>query len=80
MANIVKATSKGQVTLPSKWRKNFDTDRYLIKEKGNTLIISPLEVDELEDNHWETVFDAKRDHAGKGIPISELIRLLKKTL
>lgn len=80
MANIVKATSKGQVTLPAKWRKNFDTDRFLVKEKGNALIITPLNIDKLEDENWETVFDAKRDHAGKGIPIDEFIRVLKKTL
>ena len=80
MTMIVKATKKGQVTLPSKWRKNFDTNQYLVKEKGNTLIITPLEVDDLEEKNWETIFDAKRDHHGKGIPLDEFIRLLKKTL
>ncbi len=80
MTNIVKATSKGQVTLPSKWRKRFDTNRFLIKEKDNSLIITPLEVDDLEDGHWETVFDANRDNGGKAVPIDEFIRILKKTL
>ena len=80
MTTIVKATSKGQVTLPSKWRKHFDTDRYLIKENGSTLIITPLDVDKLEDENWEVVFDAKKHNGGKGIPVDEFIRVLKKTL
>lgn len=80
MTTIVKTTSKGQITLPSKWRKSFDTDRFLIKEKADSLIITPLEVKSLEDERWETVFDAKRDNAGKGVSIETLIRALKKTL
>lgn len=78
MTTIVKATSKGQVTLPSKWRKNFATDRYLVKEKDNTLIISPFEIESAEQ--WETIFDAKRDNKGKGVGIDEFMRVLKKTL
>ncbi len=80
MSTIVKATKKGQVTLPAKWRKNFETDRFLIKENGSSLLITPLEVDALEDEKWEIVFDAKRDNKGKGIPINDFIKTLKKTL
>ncbi|MFC1788093.1 AbrB/MazE/SpoVT family DNA-binding domain-containing protein [Patescibacteria group bacterium] len=81
MTNIVKATSKGQVTLPAKWRKNFDTDRFLIKTKGDSLIITPLNIDELEeDGEWTTIFDADRDNDGKGVPIDEFIKAIKNTL
>ena len=80
MSKVVKATSKGQVTLPAKWRKRFDTDRFLIKEEGSVLIISPLEVDRLESEHWETIFDAERDNAGQGVVIDEFIAALKSTL
>ena len=78
MTTIVKATSKGQVTLPSKWRKNFETDRYLIKEKDNTLIITPFQIEEHEQ--WETIFDAKRDNKGKGVAMNDFLRALRKTL
>ncbi|MEK7451936.1 MAG: AbrB/MazE/SpoVT family DNA-binding domain-containing protein [Patescibacteria group bacterium] len=80
MMNIVKTTSKGQVTLPMRWRKKFPANRYTIKEVDDTLIIAPLEIESLEDENWRTVFDAKRDHEGKGIPVDQLIRLLKRTL
>jgi bifunctional DNA-binding transcriptional regulator/antitoxin component of YhaV-PrlF toxin-antitoxin module len=80
MNTIVKTTSKGQVTLPAKWRKNFDTNRYLIKENGNELIITPLEVEALETEQWEVIFDAKRDNKGKGVPIDDFVKILRKTL
>lgn len=80
MTTVVRATSKGQVTLPAAWRKNFDTDRFLIKAQGNMLTITPLEIDALEDEHWETVFDAKRDNGGKGIALDAFMKALKKTL
>ena len=80
MSHVAKATSKGQITLPAKWRKNFDTDRFLIKENGNALIITALDVDVLQEDEWETIFDAKRDTKGKGIPINKFMKALKKTL
>ena len=80
MTSIVKTTSKGQVTLPMSWRKKFQTNRYTMKEINDTLVISPLEVESLEEENWTTVFDAKQDHDGKGVPIDELIETLKKTL
>lgn len=80
MTHLVKATDKGQVTLPAPWRKRFDTNRYVLKENGDSLVITPLAVEALEDGTWETVFDAKRDNGGKGVPIDALIKTLKKTL
>ncbi|EKD33257.1 MAG: hypothetical protein ACD_76C00057G0002 [uncultured bacterium] len=80
MTSIVKATTKGQITLPAKWRRNFDTDRFLIKEQNKSLIVTPLDVDSLEDENWETVFDANKHNKGKGVPIDEFIKILKKTL
>ena len=80
MFSVVKATSKGQVTLPMKWRKNFLTDRFLLKEKGNTLVISPVDVGDLDEEGWETIFDATEHNQGKGIPIDEMIQALKNSL
>ena len=80
MKIVVKATSKGQITLPAKWRKQSDSNQYLLKEDGESLVITPLEVDRLEEEGWETIFDAKRDNNGKGVPLKDLIHTLKKTL
>ncbi len=80
MTRIVKATSKGQVTLPAKWRKLFPTNQYLIKEEARSLIITPIQTEDLDEGNWEVLFDATRDNGGKGIPAEEMIRLLKKTL
>jgi len=77
---IVKATSKGQITLPAKWRKNFDTNQYIIKDTGSTLEISPFNLESIVQQDEYTVFDAIRDNKGKGIKAKDLTRLLKKTL
>lgn len=73
----MKATSKGQITLPAKWRKNFDTDHYLVKQNKGELLIKPLEIDEVS-GEWEVIFNAERDNDGKGIPAKELAHILKK--
>ncbi len=81
MATIVKATSKGQVTLPAKWRRGFDTNQFLIKELGDKLIISPIDMDQIDkEEEWTTIFSADRDNKGKGVPIDDFINALKKTL
>ena len=80
MRTIVKATSKGQITLPSKWRKRSEANQYLLKEEGDSLVIIPLEVDSIEQQGWKTVFDATRDNGGKGVLLSDFIKSLKKTL
>lgn len=77
---IAKATSRGQITLPVEWRRNFDTDRYLIKEKKEKLEIKPLDMEKLEAKDEYTVFDAIRDNKGKGIKARDLVKILEKTL
>ncbi len=81
MVHILKATSKGQVTLPAAWRKNFDSDHFLAKEKNGALVISPVDVGVLEEEgKWETIFDADRDNKGKGVPLDDFISALESTL
>jgi len=77
MKSIVKATSRGQITLPSKWRKNFSTDNFIIKEKEDILEIRPVNIENLEKEEY-TVFDALRDNKGKGIKAGELLKILNK--
>lgn len=80
MNTIVKATTRGQVTLPAKWRRSVKTDRFLMTEKDETLLIRPLQMEELNEDNWETIFDAQRDNRGKGVPIEKMIKALKKSL
>ncbi len=80
MITITKITSKGQITLPAKWRRNFSTNQYIIEEKKDRLEIKPLILKELYKKNEYTVFDAIRDNKGKGIKAKDLIKILKKTV
>jgi AbrB family looped-hinge helix DNA binding protein len=70
---IRKLTSKGQVTLPSAWRKRIGTDTVELVDKGGVLEVRPAEIISGE----EVLFDAERDNKGKGIPIDDLMKALK---
>jgi bifunctional DNA-binding transcriptional regulator/antitoxin component of YhaV-PrlF toxin-antitoxin module len=80
MSIIVKSTSKGQITLPAKWRKNFSTNNFVIQEKGDFLEIKPLILEENKENSEYTVFDAIRDNEGRGIKAKDLLKIIKKTI
>ena len=75
MTTILKATTKGQVTLPAKWRKNFSRNNFIAKENGDILEIKPIDIDKIENEY--TVFDALRDNKGKGIKAGDLVKILK---
>lgn len=77
MTTIVKATSKGQITLPMKWRKKYPTDNFMIKEKKGKLEIVPISMEVIEKGNWEDIFNADRDNNGKGIPAKEFIKILE---
>lgn len=78
MTTIAKATTKGQITLPAAWRRNFSTNRFFMEDKGDFLKIRPLFLDNLKTEKEYTVFDAIRDNKGKGIKAEDLIEILKK--
>ncbi len=80
MNTILKATSKGQITIPVAWRKRFDTDRFLVEIKDSHLEIKPLDLDKISSIDEYTVFDAIRDNKGKGIKAKDLLKTIKKTL
>lgn len=77
MTHIVKATSKGQITLPAKWRREMATDRFVVRKHGDTIRISPLRIASEPERREYTVFDAIRDNKGKGIRARDLVRILK---
>lgn len=80
MNTIVKATTKGQITIPAKWRKRFNTDRFLVNIKDTHLEIKPINLDNINEKQEYTVFDAIRDNKGKGIKAKDLLKVLKKTV
>ncbi|MBU0457948.1 AbrB/MazE/SpoVT family DNA-binding domain-containing protein [Patescibacteria group bacterium] len=75
-SKVVKSTERGQITLPKNWRKNFDTDNFILEMHGNKLIIMPINIEEVAEE--EVLFDADRDNSGKGISPEEIIKCLKK--
>ncbi len=82
MTTILKTTSKGQVTIPAKWRKKFNTNQFLATIKENKLEIEPLIIKQEKKQEVKefTVFDAIRDNKGKGIKAKDLVNILKKTV
>lgn len=80
MITILNATTKGQITLPARWRKKFHTNKFLATLKDDKLEIEPLEIKRKTVPKEYTVFDAIRDNKGRGIKAKDLIKALKKTL
>ena len=72
---IQRVTSKGQITLPAVWRKQFNTDHVVVTALGDTIKISPARI---SNNDEYTVFDAIRDNKGKGLNARDLIKMIKK--
>ena len=72
---VVKSTSRGQITLPKTWRSNFNTDCYLIEMKDDVLIVTPVDVEDLQSE--EVLFDADRDNHGHGISVDDMIETLQ---
>ena len=79
---VQKMTSKGQITLPSKWRARVGTQHVIVRAQGTKLTIAParfeFEDDDEDRADDEIIFSAKRDNKGKGIPIDEFVRILEK--
>ena len=75
MRKIQRVTSKGQVTLPAMWRKEFPANQVIVVTSGNKVEISPVRI--ARDNEY-TVFDAIRDNKGKGIKAKDLAKILRK--
>lgn len=72
---IQRVTSKGQITLPAVWRKEFGTDQVVVTTKGGRVEIAPVR--RSRETEY-TVFDAIRDNKGKGIKAVDLIKILDK--
>jgi bifunctional DNA-binding transcriptional regulator/antitoxin component of YhaV-PrlF toxin-antitoxin module len=80
MSIILKSTSKGQITIPVKWREKFNTNQFVATITEDKLEIKPLILKERKEMKEFTVFDAIRDNKGKGLKAKDLVRALKKTI
>jgi len=78
MNTILKATSKGQVTIPIAWRNRFKTNQFIATIQDDKLEIRPLLLDGCGVAKEYTVFDAIRDNKGKGIKAGDLVKVLKQ--
>jgi len=78
MNTILKATSKGQVTMPVAWRNRFKTNQFIATILDDRLEIKPLLLDNYSETKEYTVFDAIRDNGGKGIKADDLVKILKQ--
>jgi AbrB family looped-hinge helix DNA binding protein len=73
---FAKITSKGQITLPIRWRELVATDQVMIEMKGEKIEITPAKFAGKNDDI--TVFDAIRDNKGKGLKATDLLKILKE--
>ena len=73
---VQKATSRGQITLPVRWRKKFNTNQFLVEAQETFLKIVPIDTDDLEE--YEVILDADRDNGGKDILAEEIITMIDK--
>lgn len=80
MTTILKTTSKGQITIPAKWRKKFNTNQFVAVINEDKLEIKPLILKKEQEIKEFTVFDAIRDNKGKGIKAKDLVNIIKKTI
>lgn len=74
---FVKATSKGQITLPKKWRNQFKTDHFIVTLEASRLVVAPMDIAQWAEE--EVLFDAERDNDGQGLSPDDMIKLLKKS-
>ncbi len=80
MTTIVKSTTKGQITIPAGWRKQFKTDMYIIEAKADSLEVRPIDLDMIVKDKYYTLFNARQDNKGQGIDAKDLLKALKKSL
>lgn len=78
MTKVQNVTSKGQITLPAVWRKQFPGNQIILTIKNNTIEISPVVISSEIHDEYTTVFDAIRDNKGKGLKATDLLKMLSK--
>ena len=76
---IQRVTERGQITLPASWRRKVGIRTgIIVKQQGDSLLISPLRTEDERDEEWVTIFDAIRDNKGKGVPAKEFAEMIRR--
>ena len=82
MTIIVKATTKGQITLPAVWRKKFNTTQFILDYSGDIIKIQPIDIEEIMKKRCRkkelVIFNSIRDNKGRGVSAKNLLKVLKK--
>ena len=82
MTIIVKATTKGQITLPAVWRKKFNTTQFILDYSGDIIKIQPIDIEEIMKKRCQkkelVIFNSIRDNKGRGVSAKNLLKVLKK--
>ena len=78
MNHTLKLFNTGQITLPKKWREQFDTQNFIAEEKENWLLIKPI----LSEKKSKTYFYDNKQWFGifneNWIDSDDLISKIKK--
>ena len=75
MNYTLKSFNTGQITLPKKWREQFETKNFVATETEEWLLIKPIEDKEVvyyEDKEWFWIYSES------GINPEEIISKIKK--
>lgn len=62
MSTVLHATSRGQVTLPKKWREKYETEYFVTEEVDGFLIVRPLLTDSFKksvESSWKEYKEGK---------------------
>ena len=76
-----KMTSRGQVTLPAKWREQYgDFDQVIMYPRKGGFFVQPIPYveDEREDDNWESFIDFTEGGTKEGMPVQEFIKILEQ--
>lgn len=79
MVYILSMFNTGQVTLPKKWRSQFNTTKFVATEKDGTLILEPLKkiYPGLEDENVEVYDDGNGVRFKNGVKASVLLEHMR---
>ena len=82
MTTIVKATSKGQITIPIAWRKKFNTNQFILSVKKDSIKLEPIDLEAVlkqeRKKGGRVIFDAVRDNKGQGISAKKFLKASKE--
>lgn len=83
-STIGRITSRGQVTVPASVRSEFDSDYVSITPMSGGIFVAPVQINSgpvrktKKKEVWTSVWNAKHDNEGKGMPLNEFSKILDK--